>query len=121
MAELYLRRVRALVAFGFPYQVFLNRDRQRVLAAMAKLQGSDRTAPIGDVTLKNGQGVRLPIPPEGLRVFGALCLETSEVASEELFVPADEGDVYVDLITVANYNRRMGLKLVRRPAETEKN
>ena len=117
MRYLYVCRVRALVAFGFPYQVFLNRDRDRVLAAMAKLQGNQRTAPIGDVTLANGQGVRLPIPPEEFRMFAALCLENGEVASEEVVIPPGHEDVYYDLVTVAQYNRRMKLELVRRQQE----
>lgn len=117
MRYLYLRRVRALVAFGYGYQVFLDRDRDHVLELMSRLEGDARVAPVGDITLKNGEGVKLPIPEEGMKLFAALCLEHYEVASEEVIIPPGTEDVYYDLITVAQYNRRMKLELAPRPPE----
>ena len=104
MRKLTIHRARTLAAFGVPYAIFLNRNREAVLEEIQNLQpsvqgvGSADAALLdgirmADAAIPNGQTLSLNIDENENRFFVVLFRRENPRITEDTIIPPGDGDV----------------------------
>ena len=115
MRRLVIHRERALACFAMKYHCIVGRERERFLEELSK-QGPGVHLWDGDEpTLQNGQTIGIVIGEEPVSFFVVACLDGWDLATEEVTIPAGEGDVYFTVRTDFDGDKRLSLQLI--PAE----
>ncbi len=114
MRKLHVERIRALACFGIGYHCIIGETSEAHLKWASEQDRAGLMQQIDDRTLLNGGKICVEIPEEETTLFVVAYREKSELTTETAVIPAGDEDVYYEVETAYDGNRRLALKLNER-------
>jgi hypothetical protein len=99
MRHITIHRERALAAFALKYYCVFDRDSERFIAELEANEATARFAHVGDVSLRNGEKIRVGMDEEEHTFFAMIYTENKNIATNTVTVPAGTEDMAYQIIT----------------------
>jgi hypothetical protein len=112
MRRIIIRRERALAAFALKYYCVFDRDSERFIAELESNTATARFAHVGDVSLRNGETIRVNMDEEDHTFFVMIYTENKNIATNTVSIPAGQEELTYKIITDYDGYRNLTFSVV---------
>jgi hypothetical protein len=99
MRHISIRRERALAAFALKYYCVFDRNSEEFIAELERNEVTARFAHVGDVSLRNGERIRVGMDEEEHTLFVMIYTENKNIATNTVTIPAGAEEPSYQIIT----------------------